>query len=208
MISCLSGILSRVHDDRAYLQVGPIEYEILIPSADLESLVNRVGTETVFHTLFFIQGDGNFFEPALIGFRQPRDKLFFEKFITVKGIGPKTALRALNVPVSEIAAAIERRDTRFLTGLRGIGKRTAELIVAELSGKLRSFLDVIPDKSEGASSRLSRSSVEDDAIIALVALGESRYNAELLLERVRQTHPELKQAQPEQLIREMLKLRS
>lgn len=206
MISCLTGILSRLQDDRAYLNVGPIEYEILIPPADLELLSNRVGTETVFHTLFFIQGDGNFFEPALIGFRQPRDKRFFEKFITVKGIGPRTALRALTVPVSEIAAAIERRDARFLTGLKGIGKRTAELIVAELSGKLGAFLDVVPDQSVQRPNRLSRSSMEDDAIVAMVALGESRYNAELLLDRVRQAHPELNQT--ELLIREMLKLRS
>lgn len=207
MISCLTGILSRVQDDRAYLQVGPIEYEILIPSADVEPLGRQVGTETVFHTLFFLQGDGNFFEPALIGFRQSRDKRFFEQFITVKGIGPRTALRALTVPVPEIASAIERRDTRFLTGLKGIGKRTAELIVAELSGKLGAFMETVdPDRPMTPPSSTVRSAVDEDAVVALVALGESRYNAEILLDRARKAYPDLQR--PEQLIREMLKLRS
>src|SRR5215210_5074477 len=91
--------------------------------------------------MFYLQGDsgGGNIEPRLIGFLRPEDKRFFEKFITVKGIGPKTALRALTVPVGEIAQAIESKETRFLVGLDGIGKRTAELIVAELSGKVKDF---------------------------------------------------------------------
>ena len=63
-----------------------------------------------------------------------------EKFTTVKGIGVRTALRALTAPVGQIADAIERKDTRFLVGLQGIGKRTAELIIAELGGNVKQFV--------------------------------------------------------------------
>ncbi len=206
MISSLTGHLTRVDDDRAHLRAGPMEYEILIPAVDVEILREKIGGELTFHTLFFLQGDGNFFEPTLIGFRDARDKRFFERFITVKGIGPRTALRALTTKVSDIAAAVERKDAKFLTSLKGIGKRTAELIVAELSGKLGAFVDALGGVATSVATSARRSSTDEDAITALVALGESRYNAEQLLERAKQSNPDMKRA--DQLIREMLRMRS
>ncbi len=205
MISSLTGHLTRIGDDRAYLRAGPMEYELLVPAADVEALRPQVDAEITFHTLFFLQGDGNFFEPTLIGFRDARDKRFFEKFVTVKGIGPRTALRALTSSTSDIAAAVERKDAKFLTGLKGIGKRTAELIIAELSGKLGGFVSAFPGTPTSQTATSIRGGPDDDAINALVALGESRYNAEQLLERARQSNPEMKRA--DQLIREMLRLR-
>ncbi len=206
MISALTGHLSKVDDDRAHLRAGPIEYEILIPASDAAALRGQVGVEVTFHTLFFLQGDGNFFEPTLIGFRDARDKKFFEHFTTVKGIGPRTALRALTIASSDIASAVERKDAKFLTGLKGIGKRTAELIIAELSGKLGAFVTVIGGGPASTNPASSRSGTDEDALNALVALGESRYNAEQLLERAKQSNPDLKRA--DQLIREMLRLRN
>jgi Holliday junction DNA helicase RuvA len=206
MISSLTGTLSRIDDDRAHVRAGPMEYEVLVPAVDLDPLRERLGSEITFHTLFFMQGDGNFFEPTLIGFRDARDKRFFERFITVKGIGPRTALRALTTKVSDIAAAVERKDAKFLTSLKGIGKRTAELIVAELSGKLGSFVDALSGAVGSPAMPAKRASTDEDAITALVALGESRYNAEQLLDSAKQTNPDMKRA--DQLIREMLKLRS
>lgn len=206
MISSLTGHLTRVDDDRAHLRAGPMEYEILVPAVDVEGLREKLSSELTFHTLFFLQGDGNFFEPTLIGFRDARDKRFFEQFITVKGIGPRTALRALTTKTSDIAAAVERKDAKFLTSLKGIGKRTAELIVAELSGKLGSFVDAFNGVATSVATASKCSSLDEDAITALVALGESRYNAEQLLERAKQSNPDMKRA--DQLIREMLRMRS
>ncbi len=206
MISALTGQLSKVDSDRAFVRAGAMEFEILVPAVDAETLRGQIGAETTFHTMFFLQGDGNFFEPTLIGFRSQRDRRFFEQFITVKGIGPRTALRALTVATSDIASAVERKDAKFLTGLKGIGKRTAELIVAELSGKLGSFIDAIGGAVSTGRSASPRNTTDEDAISALVALGESRFNAEQLLDRAKQSNPDMKRA--DQLIREMLKLRS
>src|SRR5213594_2412766 len=138
MIASLTGQLRRVDEDRAHLRIGPALVELLVPASDLTELQASLGEEITFHTVFYIQGDatGGSLEPRLIGFLRPEDKHFFEKFITVKGIGPKTALRALTAPVGQIAQAIESKDARFLSSLRGIGKRTAELMIAELSGKV------------------------------------------------------------------------
>ena len=141
MISALTGELRRVDENRVHVQVGAILYELLVPAADLTELQVNLGEAVTFHTIFYLEGDaarGNL-EPRLIGFLRPEDRKFFNRFTTVKGIGPKTALRALSVPVGEIAHAIETKDNRFLVQLDGIGKRTAELIIAELSGKVKEF---------------------------------------------------------------------
>ncbi len=209
MISALTGQLKRVETDRAYLACGPMVYELMVPAADMAALEAAVGAELTFHTIFYIEGDagGGGLEPRLIGFLQVADKRFFEKFITVKGIGPKKALRAFAFSSGEIAAAIENRDVRFLIQLPAIGKRMADQIVAELAGKVQSFVGVNVSSGGRVASRGGRHSVEEeDAISALMALGERREAAVSLLERAKSVEPTPSGAQA--LIREMLRLRS
>ena len=100
--------------------------------------------------------------------------------------------------------AIESKDSKFLVGLNGIGKRTAELIVAELSGKLKAFATGYGTKATVAASS-HRPSFEEDAILALMAMGERRPDAERLLERAKQSNPEAKNT--DLLLREMLRMR-
>jgi Holliday junction DNA helicase RuvA len=208
MISAITGRLTTVSDRGVTIQVGPILYELLVPSSDLQMLTASIGAEVTFHTIFYLEGDaarGNL-EPRLIGFSNARDKAFFDKFTTVKGIGTKTALRALSVPAAQIASAIESRNARFLTGLDGIGKRTAELIIAELSGKVGSFAGGVSDSTTPQPATSQYSAAELDAITALVSLGERRPDAERLLQSVIATNPGLKTS--DALLREMLRLRS
>lgn len=207
MISAITGELTNVETDRIHLQVGPILYELLIPAADAPLLQAGTGQSMTFYTLMYLEGDpsGGGLEPRLIGFLQPQDRKFFEKFITVKGIGPKKALKALIQPCGEIAAAIENRDTRFLISLPTIGKRMAEQIIAELSGKVQEFVLAGAIRSPTAP-RSTRSPIEEDAIATLMALGERRDAAEHLLERAKQHDPAL--STTESLVREMFRLRT
>jgi holliday junction DNA helicase RuvA len=204
MITAITGELKRVEDDRVHLKVGAIVYELLIPAIDLTELQSSLGEEITFHTLLYLDGDPSRggMEPRLIGFLRPEDKRFFEKFTTVKGIGPKTALRALTVRVGEIASAIEEKNARFLVGLNGVGKRTAELIIAELSGKMKTFATVVID----GKPQHRRGADDEDASAALMALGERRADAERLLEKAKQSNPALKST--DQLLREMLRQRT
>src|SRR5215212_7358354 len=142
MIAALTGQLVRVVEPHVYMQVGPLLYELLVPAADVETHRDSIGrAEVTLHTLLYIEGDPNRgnLEPRLLGFTRPDDKKFFELFTEVKGIGPRKALKALTASVGEIAQAIESRDVRFLSKLDGIGKRTADLIVAQLAGKAGRF---------------------------------------------------------------------
>lgn len=207
MISALTGELRRVDDGRVHLAVGPVVYELLVPAADLTELQASLGETVTFHTLMYLEGDANRgnLEPRLLGFLRAEDKKFFNLFTTVKGIGPKTALRALAVPVGEIAQAIESKDTRFLVQLDGVGKRTAELIVAELAGKVKDFaLAYTP--IPGAATHGRHAAWEEDAISALMQLGERRPDAERLLERAKHENPALKAT--DAALRDMLRLRT
>jgi Holliday junction DNA helicase RuvA len=212
MIASLTGTLKHVDEDRIHLEVGPILYEVHVPAVDLNYLEAAIGEEMTFHTQLYLQGDANGgnLEPRLLGFLRREDKKFFEKFITVKGIGPRKALKALALPVGEIAQAIESKDARFLCELPEIGKRTAETIVAELSGKLKEFATPLPEAlrnaGPGAAFAGRRTPAEEDAIQVLMALGERRIDAEHLLDRARQQNPTAHTA--DALSREMLRLRT
>jgi len=210
MISALTGTLTSVEDTRVEIDAGAMVFTLLIGSADAQALRVQRGQVVTLYTVLYLAGDaarGNL-EPTLIGFSRSEDRAFFNLFTTVKGIGVKTALRALTIPIDEIAHAIESRDVRTLVKLDGIGKRTAELIVAELSGKAGKFAR--------APTGASRTSVdlkpltaftpdEERAISRIVAGGDRRADAEVLLVKVRQAQPELKNASD--LWRAMIKSR-
>ena len=208
MIAALTGELRHVDERHLHLLCGAVLYELLFPTIDLPQLQAAIGEQLTLHTIFYLGGDPTRggLEPTLIGFLRPADKKFFEIFTTVKGIGPKKALRALSVSVGEIAGAIEGRDAKFLIGLPEIGKRTAETIIAELAGKLKSFaaLGMIDAATHRPTSR--RNNVEEDAIAGLMALGERRVDAENLLTRAKSANPEL--VTTDGLLREMLRMRT
>jgi Holliday junction DNA helicase RuvA len=130
--------------------------------------------------------NGAAFIPRLIGFASPHDRAFFELFTTVKGIGNRKALRALQLPFGAVAAAIADKDLDLLKSLPEIGKRTAETIVAELNGKVDRFvtgrstsvgLDGVEPK-DAARTALIR-----DATAVLTQLGEQRLTARHLVDR-------------------------
>lgn len=207
MISAIAGTLVRVEEDRVQFQVGPVVLEVLVPASDVTELQANLGEQVTFHTMFYLQGDtsGGSIDPRLIGFLRADDKRFFEKFITVKGIGPKTALRALTVHVSDIARAIESKDARFLVGLDGIGKRTAELIIAELGGKVGDF--VVQGAVRMASATPAAFGPEEQRAIDFATsprLGLRRADAERLLARARASDPSLRTAR--ELVPAMLRL--
>jgi len=208
VISQLAGRLENVAEQSIDLRAGPFVLTILTPACDVESHRTNVGKELNLFTLLYLEGDPNRgnLEPRMIGFVTLQDRAFFELFTTVKGIGPKTALRALTEPISTIATWIESKDAKSLTKLAGIGKRTAELIVAELSGKCTKFaLGEAITASGRTTKTFGRSQEHEDAIRALVALGERPIDASTLLDRVLQANPSLKGT--EVIVTEMLRQR-
>ena len=76
------------------------------------------------------------------------EREFFQYFIAVEDIGPLKAVKALEIPVREIATAIESGDLGKLTQLKGIGRRTAQKIIATLGGKMGKFALIRPAEDQ------------------------------------------------------------
>lgn len=170
-----------------------VALEILMPAYLAVQLAPSVGQRVTFHTLTYLegQGQGTSFIPRVIGFSSPRERDFFELFTTVKGIGNRRALRALAEQPGRIAGAVVRGDAKALTQLPEVGKRLAETIIAELKGKIDIYADLEETaKGSGISPRPSSipastfSSAEEEAIVALMNLGQTRQEAERNIARV------------------------
>jgi len=110
----------------------------LLPAVVMDTLdAKKVGDEISLY--IFYQQTERQPKPVLIGFNLEVEKEFFQQFISVEDIGPLKAVKALTVPVREIAGFIEDRDVGALTRLKGIGNRTAQKIIASLEGKMGKF---------------------------------------------------------------------
>ncbi len=189
MISAISGKLARVHEDRVTIEVGGLSYEILVSPSTVRAMLPRRDQEVRLETIYYIQGTpglGNM-APVLVGFAKQIDKEFFEHFITVGGIGPRAALKALAVPAHRIARAIENEDVMALSSLPGIGRQKAAKIIAELKGKVTRFALAKEEDGEAVGPASPAALPEDDiaaeALDVLLQLGYKRQEAE---EMVRQ----------------------
>lgn len=162
---------------------GELAVEILLPAYLGESLGQRIGQRVVLHTMVYLeaQGQGTSFIPRLVGFPSVQDRAFFEVFTTAKGVGNKKALKAMTETPATIAAAIMTKDIKALTKLPEIGKRLAETMVAQLSGKVEAFAgDAIMAPAAGSTIIEPRAmgGAAGEAVAALMALGETRGEAE------------------------------
>lgn len=187
MICRITGKLEAIEGFTATVQpAGAIglAYEVMLPAFLAERLLGNVGQMVTLVTFHYLEGQaqGSSFEPRLIGFANARERAFFELFTTVKGIGNRKALRAMSVEPARIAASIASKDARALTKLPEIGKRLAETIIAELSGKVESYLgeaDIAAFQSAIETKPIARRTpAVEEAIAVLVTLGESPAEAE------------------------------
>jgi Holliday junction DNA helicase RuvA len=200
MISRLTGKLESLEAAAAHIASpdGSFAREVLIPAYVAPSLAPKIGQTITLITLEYLegQGQGTSFIPRLIGFQSARDRDFFDLFTTVKGIGNRKALRAMAIEPAQIARAIAERNAATLVKLPEIGKRLAETMIAELSGKVEAYLSerelqTLEVKSAAVFTTPRLGPVAEEAVTALVALGETRGEAErrvaLAMERASRT---------------------
>jgi len=187
VITRISGQLVSLDEESLRLQVGPIEYEVLISEFTRRQLQQQIGQQISLYTIEYLEGNpahGRLI-PRLIGFLSEAEREFFELFCSVDGVGVKKALRAMVRPVQEVAVAIEEQQTKVLAGLPGIGLATAERIVAKLRRKVPKFALMVnradvPEESAPAD-------VVSQTYELLLRLGHSESDARRLLDRALQS---------------------
>ena len=187
------------------VDVSGICYEIFMPATVMQRLEESIGLDNSISliTYHYLQSEPSKSTPVLIGFLSEIEKEFFEIFITVSGIGPRAALKALNKPVSLIAKAIDEADIEFLKSLPGIGQQRAREIVAKLQNKVGKFGLIQDDKIKEQKEK-SRG-IEEEVLAVLIQLQYKKQEATLMIERAQEGSPDIETA--EELLNEVYKQR-
>ena len=158
--------------DHLIADVGGIGLRVRVTSPLLDA-VTTLGREIELCTHLRLVGNGREIEATLFGFGSPDELAIFESLLSVSGVGPKVAMGVLSAASPDaIRAAVVQGNAQGLTQFPGIGKKTAERIVVELKGKL---------KSMDGGEVLALSEADTEALSALTALGYSVMEAQRAL---------------------------
>ncbi|MBI3253004.1 MAG: hypothetical protein HYZ52_06845 [Candidatus Omnitrophica bacterium] len=189
MISQITGTVGHFSENTLTLKTSGLSYEVYIPTAIMKTLNGRLKKESEISliTYHYYQTDPSKSIPILIGFSNRIEKEFFEKFITVSGVGPKAAVRALSLPIPDIAQAIDAADLGFLKSLPGIGEQRAKEIIAKLQGKMGKFSLMPGGERQAGAARAEKTSggrteIEEEALEVLTQL---QYKKEEAREMIR-----------------------
>lgn len=176
MIAYLRGTLLAKKPQYAVVETGNVGYEVHVPLSTYYEL-GEVGTEVALyiHTQLSVRQSS----VALYGFRTRAEHGFFQKLISVTGVGPTLGLKILSgMPVAELIELIRKGDLSMLVRIPSLGKRNAERIIVELRDKLASL-----STTATTHETPQRDTLSEDVISALVNLGYSRKVAESAAEK-------------------------
>jgi len=194
MIAQIEGKLVSLSTESGLLEVGQICYEVMLPGYAVSALGGKVGADIKLCTMEYYEGTpgGGNLIPRMVGFLNQGEKDFFVKYTSVKGMGIKKGLKSLTIPIGTIAGTIEAGDEKMLTALPGIGKRFAQLIIAELKGKVKDFAVGVSAATIGGTSFAG---FQIEAMEILIAWGEKRTEAMELIQLTCRKHPDIKTAE-------------
>ncbi len=188
MLNRIRGKVVSVFSDGLEVQIGGIFFSVFVPPYLVREI--RAGEDIELFVYSYMQQEGSrgFFN--MIGFLSSVEREFFEMFITVSGIGPKAAIKALVHPVSEIAQWIHNGRQDLLCSLPGIGKQKAKQIIAKLQDKMAKFV-LLKDGEKAidySASDIGREGVEsifDEAYQILLQLQYKKSEAKSIIEKAK-----------------------
>jgi Holliday junction DNA helicase RuvA len=191
MISEIKGRVKRKKDSSVIMDLGGISYEILIPPAvmkNLDAAKSDDGTLElkIYHYFQMDQSKGI---PVLVGFLNDVEKDFFERFITVSGVGPKAACKALSLSFAVIAGAIDSGDMVLLKTLPGIGEQKAREIIAKLQGKVGKFC-LMQDRAAAPVPDI-KEDIKEEALDVLLQLQYKKNEAKEMIDKAVKRNPKL-----------------
>ncbi|HEY1882662.1 MAG TPA: Holliday junction branch migration protein RuvA [Candidatus Cybelea sp.] len=203
MFARISGSLVERAGDTAIVEAAGLGYEIVLPPCIADKLPLRAGERVALEIYAVLNMDGNSGRFTYYGFTNAIEREFFEALLTVSSIGPRSAARAFSLPMSTIAAAIDRGDYALLKTLPGIGQQKARDVVAKLQGKVTKFL-LIQDAPQ--PEPIAIPDFADEALAVLVQLGYRRAEGEAMTRQTLERRPDIDQA--EDLLAEIYRSKS
>jgi holliday junction DNA helicase RuvA len=185
MIARLSGILVQKSANQCVVDVHGAGYRVVVPLSTFYELP-EAGEPIVLQIHTHVREDAI----SLYGFYTEEEREVFELMISVSGIGPKLAVNVLSgITAGEWARAVAMEDLKRLTGIPGVGRKTAERMILELKDKaVKLGSEAVP--VGGAAIVRTGEQVKDDALSALVNLGYKGSSARDVVERIMKEAPE------------------
>lgn len=190
MFAYLSGLVRFKREKFLVVDVNGLGYKVFTPLNLLEAAPLGEPIELHLHTV--VRED----DISLYGFRDEAGLRLFEQLLTVNGVGPKLAMDLFTWPIDKIKNAIARKEVGSLTQIHGVGKKTAERIVLELSEKVQ--------LSDTLDASTVTAQIHPEVLDALMGLGYQKRDIRQILERQDPALESLKN-EPEALIRYFLK---
>ena len=175
MIAHVFGKVAEKFNGSLVVDVHGVGYEVSVATNDFDAVI--LDQEVKFYTYHHVREQSE----ELFGFSSLAAKKLFEMLITVQGVGPKAALSILSLGDAEqVRNAIANADSGFVQKATGVGKKTAERVVVDLSDKVG-----LPTHYGRTEAPLQTElNTSDEALEALMALGYTLADATKALENV------------------------
>ena len=175
MIAHVSGTVVEKFNGSVVVDVGGVGYELSVAAGDFDAVTLEQSVK--FYTHHHVREQTE----ELFGFSSLAAKKLFELLITVQGVGPKAALAILSLGDAEnVRNAIANADSAFVQKAAGVGKKTAERVVVDLSDKV-GLPTHYGRKDASVQTELNTA---DEALEALMTLGYTLADATKALEKV------------------------
>lgn len=163
MYDYIKGKLSKITAKCIVVETAGLGYMIYV--ANPYSFSGYVNQEVTIYLHQVIRDDAH----LLFGFHTENEKEIFLNLISVSGIGPTTALAIIAVDDNEgLVSAIDNSDIKYLTKFPKIGKKTAQQMILDLSGK---FVEASGESATSRKVSSEQNSNLEEAMEALLALG-------------------------------------
>lgn len=171
MIGYLRGKVLLKQPPILMLDVNGIGYEVEATMATFYNMP-EVGGEFSLYTHLVVREDAQ----LLYGFASETERHLFRALIKVSGVGAKLALSILSgMLVNDFVQSVQSRDVASLTRLPGVGKKTAERLIVEMTDRLVSGGEIASQLNQPGSGNVIPSAAKDDpvadAVSALISLG-------------------------------------
>lgn len=190
MIVSLRGIFRGRTAEGIIVEVGGVGYEVLLPPIVEQALGELTeGRELDLRIAYYATRDQPV--PVLFGFTRDEERQFWELLRSAPQVGPKSAARAMVLPINRIAQAIQEGNRQLVDSLPGISAQGADKIIASLRKKVARFATLSDAEVVAPPPPRSDEELERLAVAFLVEMGVKRADAARDVARLRQQHPEL-----------------
>ncbi|MFN8636686.1 MAG: Holliday junction branch migration protein RuvA [Chloroflexota bacterium] len=188
MIAALRGTFRGRTDDGIILDVGGVGYEIVLPPIVEQSLGALAEGRALDLRIAYVATRDNPI-PVLYGFARDEERKFWDLLRSVSRVGPKSAARAMVLPINRIAEAIRDQNTHLVDSLPGISAAGAEKIVATLRKKVGLFAEL--EEAAAPEAPPSGDELERLAVELLVEMGIRRPDARKAVVRLLKENDQL-----------------